>query len=282
MKTRLDCLPCLLNQGLKGARLSAPENQEVHKKILFTWASRLPSLDLNQPPPVIAGELYADISTLLGTPDPFIEDKKTANIKALELLPRLQEIVEKSRDPLAKALEISIIGNYIDSGVAKDFHWEEKLKTENQELDRENYSLFRQRVQQNKKIMILGDNAGEIALDTILVSQLQKMDCQVTYVVRDKPIINDATLEDAELTGMTELCRVISSGVRTPGTVLSNCSPEFLEKFYQTPIILSKGQGNFEALSEESLQIFFAFKIKCQVVADLTGQPEGKSALVYL
>jgi hypothetical protein len=130
--------------------------------------------------------------------------------------------------------------------------------------------------------MILGDNAGEIALDTILVGLLQERGCTVTYVVRGSPIINDATLEDAREVGMIELCKVVSSGVDTPGTVLSRCSQDFLASFNRSPVILSKGQGNLEALSDECSGIFYALKVKCPVVADMTGLGVGQSALIFI
>jgi uncharacterized protein with ATP-grasp and redox domains len=121
--------------------------------------------------------------------------------------------------------------------------------------------------------MILGDNAGEIGMDTLLVKQLQNLGAEVTYVVRGAPILNDATLEDARFVGMDRLCRVISSGADSPGTVLSRCHSDFLEELYAAPIVISKGQGNFEALHGRLSGAFFALKVKCPVVARLTGFP---------
>jgi hypothetical protein len=121
--------------------------------------------------------------------------------------------------------------------------------------------------------MILGDNAGEIGMDTLLVKQLKALGAEVTYVVREKPILNDATMEDAQFVGMDRLCRVISSGVDSPGTLLSRCHPDFLQELHAAPIVISKGQGNFECLHGRVPGIFFALKVKCQVVARLTGFP---------
>lgn len=280
MKTNLECLPCFLTQGLKAARLCVPDDEELHRRLLQTWSARLAELDITLPPPAIAGELYRDVEAMLGNGDPFQKDKQAANARVMELLPRLRKIVHSGADPLARALEISIIGNYIDSGVAREFPWEQELEDLDQTLDQQVYDRFRQAVKDHQEIMILGDNAGEIALDTILVSRLQDLGCRVTYAVRGRPIINDATLEDARAVGMTDLCQVISSGVDTPGTVLSRCSPEFLDTFRRSPVVLSKGQGNLEALSDECAGIFYALKIKCPVVADMTGLAVGCSAFI--
>ena len=282
MKTNLDCLPCFLTQGLKAARLCVPDDKDLHRRLLQTWAARLADMDISRSPPAIAGELYRDIEAMLGNGDPFQADKKMANARVRELLPRLGNIVKSSIDPLARSLEISIIGNYIDSGVAAEFPWEEELEHEARDLDQEVYARFCQALEDHKEVMILGDNAGEIALDTILVRQLQERGCEVTYVVRGSPIINDATMDDAREVGMAGLCRVVSSGVDTPGTVLSRCTQEFLEMFKHSPVVLSKGQGNLEALADECSGLFYALKIKCPVVAGVTGLPVGRSALMLL
>jgi len=281
MRTHLDCLPCFLNQGLKAARFCAPGDEELHRTVLRRWSSRLAEVDIDRPPPAVAGDLYRDIAPLLRTNDPFYQEKKASNARALELLPQLDEDVLASPDPLLKALQLSIIGNLIDSGVGKAFDWEETLTREEQELDREAYAHFRQAIEDHGQVMILGDNAGEIALDTVLVRELQRLGCRVVYAVRGSPIINDATLEDAEEVGMTSCCRVISSGADTPGTVLSRCSAEFLEELQCSPVVLSKGQGNLESLCEERSGIFYALKVKCRVISDLTGLGEGTSALIF-
>lgn len=281
MYLTLDCLPCFLNQALKCARKVDPQDENLHKKILLDWSSRFKDLDLSQPPPALAGELYSDIASILNVADPFYQEKLFANQRALELLPDLEKIIENSRNPLIAALETSIIGNYIDSGVAQEFNWEEKLHTEDQQLNPDNCIFFQKRVKECKQVLILGDNAGEIVIDIPLIRELQRRNCKVTYAVREKPIINDATYSDARYVGLTEVCEVVSSGVETPGTIPQRCSSQFRERMRTTPLIISKGQGNFEALFQEWTGIFFAFKVKCAVVARATAQPEGRSILEY-
>ena len=45
------------------------------------------------------------------------------------------------------------------------------------------------------------------------------------------------------------------------------CSREFKRLFYRAEFIISKGQGNYEALSGQHRPIFFMLKAKCTVVA---------------
>ncbi len=92
-------------------------------------------------------------------------------------------------------------------------------------------------------------------------------DISIIVAVRDTPILNDALIEDAYAVGLDSSARIISSGVSTPGTVLKFASQEFLDLFYSSDMVISKGQGNFEALSDEPRDIFFLLLTKCEVIA---------------
>lgn len=54
------------------------------------------------------------------------------------------------------------------------------------------------------------------------------------------------------------------------GTVMKGVSADF---------IISKGQGNYEGLSEEDRLIFFMLKLKCFVIAEDIGVSEGDIVL---
>jgi hypothetical protein len=115
----------------------------------------------------------------------------------------------------------------------------------------------------------LADNAGEVVFDRLLIEELVKeLGKEVIYVVKDKPIINDALIEDAIFCGINKVAKITSSGSDAPGTILKYCSPEFIELYQDAGLIISKGQGNYEALSEEDRPIFFLFRAKCPVIAE--------------
>ncbi|MFP4285736.1 MAG: damage-control phosphatase ARMT1 family protein, partial [Desulfovermiculus sp.] len=195
----------------------------------------------------------------------------------------LEKHIQDSHDRLLTALRFSLIANYIDVGVDGEFDWESALSQEKAEEKMGGYSKFRRLLDAGRpQVMILGDNAGEIGMDTLLVKQLKTLGVEVTYVVREKPILNDATMEDAKFVGMDRLCRVISSGVDSPGTILSRCHPDFLQELHAGQIVISKGQGNFESLHGRVTDIFFALKVKCPVVAGLTGFPVRTSVFDQL
>ncbi|OGI09508.1 MAG: hypothetical protein A2Y40_08980 [Candidatus Margulisbacteria bacterium GWF2_35_9] len=125
----------------------------------------------------------------------------------------------------------------------------------------------------SKNILYIGDNTGEIVFDKILVEELQSNGCQVTYTVKSSPILNDALMEDATATGMTTLTHVIESGSTTAGTLISQGTDEFIEYLNKADLIISKGQGNLETISEESLNkpVFYLLLSKCNHISKALG-----------
>jgi uncharacterized protein with ATP-grasp and redox domains len=280
MKTQLDCLPCFFRQALAGARLARPVDAAVQKRVLLELAELLPRFDLDQPPPALAGRLYALLRRVTGVDDCFAEEKRRSNARVLTLLPELGEKVRRSRDPLSTALEISIIGNYMDAGVETRFDWEGELERVDETLDPAVVNSFRKRAVPGARVLFVGDNAGEIGLDRLLVGELLALGAQVSYAVRGRPVLNDATLDDARQVGLDELCEVFSSGVDTPGAVLERCDGDFRVRLREADIVLAKGQGNYESLTDSGLDVYFAFKVKCPVVAARTHLAESSSVFL--
>jgi len=264
MRTYLDCIPCFFAQALKAARIAgADENKQ--KKILDEVSKLVPDFPLDSTPPEMGRIVYQLVNRLTGNEDPFREIKKSSNQLILNLYPELKMMIENSKDRVLTAVRLATAGNIIDYGAPTSFEIEEEvancLKSNFAVFD---YSEFKQALDNAESILYLGDNAGEIVFDKLLIEELGK---NVIYVVRDKPIINDALIEDARDCGVDKIARVISSGSDAPGTVLNLCSREFLEIYHKAPLIISKGQGNFEALSEEKAPIFYLLKVKCPVIA---------------
>ena len=127
-------------------------------------------------------------------------------------------------------------------------------------------------------ILYLADNAGEIVFDRLLIEQLPMQ--KITVVVKGFPIINDATMEDAVAAGLTEIVSVIDNGSDAPGTILEICSDAFVSRFEQADLIITKGQGNYETLSDIDKNIYFILKAKCPVIASDLGCPIGQMVLI--
>jgi uncharacterized protein with ATP-grasp and redox domains len=143
------------------------------------------------------------------------------------------------------------------------------------------YNQFKESLNKVNTIIYLADNAGEVVFDRLLIEELvEELGKQVIYAVRGKPIINDALIEDAIFCGINKVAKITSSGSDAPGTIMKYCSSEFIELYQNAELIISKGQGNYEALSEEDKLIFFLFKAKCPVIAENVGCNVGDMVLV--
>ena len=267
MRIYLDCLPCFFRQALDAAR-RATDDERIQRAVLDRVASAMPAFPLNVTPIEVGRDVYRIAREVTGVDDPYREAKRADNERVAALLPRLRARVEASVDPLRTALTLAAAGNLIDFGVRStvdlDHAIEQGLEDGKGMVD---YPLLRERIASVDEVLYLGDNAGEIVLDKLVVERFSDLGKRVTFVVRGQPIINDATVEDAALVGMGDVADVVSSGSDGPGTALRSCRPAFVDAFRRADLILSKGQGNFEGLSDEEAPLFFLLTVKCPVVA---------------
>lgn len=266
MKTYYQCLPCFSRQALSTLKHIDPK---LHETVMREVMNLLGEVDYSLSPPQIAGEIYKVIAKYSDLGDYYEEDKKASNEHVLEIFDDLKKKIADSPDPFATAVKFAIAGNIIDFGASHDFTMEkiqeELAKAMAMDINEADILKLQKAVENAKQILYLGDNAGEIVFDRLLVEQLPTE--KVTFAVRGARIINDALLEDAEEVGLTKVVPVIENGSNLPGTVLDLCSDEFRKTFHQADLIISKGQGNYETLSEQDKNIFFLLKIKCDVVA---------------
>ena len=72
---------------------------------------------------------------------------------------------------------------------------------------------------------------------------------------------------------------MIDNGSDAPGTVLEETSPEFKALFKTADLVIAKGQGNYETLSEAPRRVYFLFKAKCPVIAGRAGVALGAQVL---
>ncbi len=268
MRTFLDCIPCFVRQALDSARL-VTDDEKIQEQIVREILRLAADLDMSQSPPAIGQKIHRLIRRLIGDNDPYHRIKEQFNNWALKLYPELEERVMESEDPFAIAVRLAIAGNIIDFGVKTSLAESDVEKTIEQSMtshfDDNQIHEFKDAVTQAKKILYLADNAGEIVLDHLLIEQLPVE--RVTVVVKGEPVINDATMEDAIIAGLTNIVEVIDNGSDAPGTILETCSQAFRDRFEDADLVIAKGQGNYESLSDVHKNIFFILKAKCPVIA---------------
>ncbi|HDQ40065.1 MAG TPA: DUF89 family protein [Desulfonatronum sp.] len=279
METTHDCLPCFIRQALEAVRF-ATSDQDVHESVLRRVLTAAADMDLKQSPPLMGQVIHRLVRQISGNDDPYKSVKAASNRFALKMYPLLKEKIEKSAAPVETAVRFAIAGNIIDFGVNNEISPEIIEATIERSLTDSlcgSRNVLQQFVFPGKKILYLGDNAGEIVFDRMLIEKLSAD--RIFYAVRGGPVINDATLADAEETGMTGLVDVVDNGSDAPGTVLSECSADFLRLFEDADFVIAKGQGNFETLSHVNKPIVFLLKAKCPVIARHIGCDIGTAVI---
>jgi len=277
MKSYLDCYPCFFMQAIKTSRMIASDEKKIWQ-ILNEVSLSLPEIPFGATPPEIGREVYQIISKRTGIKDPYRKIKEKCTRQALSLYPEFKKLINSSEDRLMTAVRLSIAGNIIDFGANFDFDLKKDVGTIlSQDFSINHYREFCEALDKARKILYLADNAGETVFDRLLIEEINK---PVIYVVRAHPIINDATREDALLAGIDKIAEIVSSGCDAPGNILKFCSDKFLRVYRSADLIISKGQGNYEGLSDEDRPIFFLLKAKCHVIACDIGIDKGSIVLM--
>jgi len=280
MKTYFDCIPCFVRQVLDSVRMIT-DDTDLHEKILREALHMASEMDLSQSPPAMAQRIHRFIREITGVSDPYLDVKNRFNTLALEMYPDLRQRTDTSTDPVETAVRLAIAGNIIDFGVNSAVEPSQVERTIKESLtdplDKDSLETFKHAIAQAEKILYLGDNAGEIVFDRLLIEQLP---CEkTTFAVRGGPILNDVVREDARVAGITDLVEVIDNGSDAPGTILESCSEAFRRRFDESDLIIAKGQGNYETLSDVDKNIFFLVRPKCGVLARHLGREIGSLVL---
>jgi uncharacterized protein with ATP-grasp and redox domains len=278
MNISKECYLCIYTQVFKVTEKFNLDDNKA-SKVLREGALVLSKYDISYKPPEIAADVYGKISEILGIEDLFENEKKQSIKEALRFKKILKKRLNKSKNPLFDAVKIAVAGNVIDFGVNHEFDLEKEIKKIfEMKFFKNDFLEFEKEILNANTICYLADNAGENVFDEILIEEIKKKNNQVKiyYVVRGKPIINDVTIKDLEGLDIWNLAEVIDSGVDSPGFCLEKANEKAKEIFFNSDMVISKGMGNFECLFDEKLrEIFYLFKVKCEVVARAAGANVG-------
>jgi len=271
----LDCIPCFVQQTLDACRF-INDDEDLHERVLRKVLELTGGMDMRDSPPAMAARIHRLIREMTGRPDPYHQVKQDSNAMLLSMIDDCRRRIDTAADPLEMAVRLAIGGNTIDCGIRVEYrqsciHTALDHAVEHSlvgEIDK-----FAQAADRAERILYLLDNSGEIVLDRLLMERLPTE--KITAAVRGGPILNDVTIEDARQVGLADVAPVIDNGSDAPGTILEQCSESFRRAFDAADLIIAKGQGNFETLSETPRNIFFLLKAKCPVIASHIGCPIG-------
>lgn len=265
MDISIECLPCILNQVIVASKMST-DQINIQKKIVMEVLMLLSRYENYKYPPELFREAQSIVMAYTGNSDPYRKIKDQHIKMALDIYPKLNEFLNNKNEKLYWALKIASTGNVIDLAMYSDIDIASIINQEmNIEFAINDFERLKEKLESAKSLLLIGDNAGETVFDRVLIENLSHLD--IIYAVRGKAIINDATEEDAFASNMSDCIKIISSGSMVPGTIIKECSDEFLLTFNNADIVISKGQGNYETLSEEKREIFFLLKAKCSAIA---------------
>lgn len=264
-----ECMSCMIRRNRNSYPKDATRQEiEVYQKKLADIMEHSEGLST----PQVAEKIHQLRDELFGNETDYTAIKRHYNDLMLTMLPYMKEKVERSEDRLKEAIRYAMVGNYIDFGALENVNEEELKKqldtAEDISVDPEILEGFRKEIRSAQRLVYFTDNCGEIVADKLLISVLkeEKPDLTVTVIVRGKPTVNDATLEDMKQIRMEEVAdRVLGNGNGMPGNVIGTLSAEAMEEVEKADLLIAKGQGNYEGLSGCGLNVFYLFLCKCEL-----------------
>lgn len=209
---------------------------------------------------------------LFGNVMDYTEIKQHYNQLMLDHFPYMKNKVDTSENHLKTAIQYAMVGNYIDFGALENVN-EDELKAQldeaiNINIDSKLLDVFKNDLVNAKRLVYFTDNCGEIVTDKLLISTLRdiNLNLHITVIVRGKPVLNDATLEDAKYIHMEDVAqKVLGNGTGLLGNVVGAISKESMDEVENADLLISKGQGNYEGLSGCGLNIYYLFLCKCEM-----------------
>lgn len=288
----IECAPCIIYRGHAEICEATKDKALRFKsmKALFDFLEK--EYNKNAVPAYLGTERDRIVRKITGNPDPYDTRKRLSNQKALELLPLAEKIIENShseKERFRKALLCSIVGNVMEFDIPvhsfKFDDLEKLIEQSEKDLAIDEISKIYGLAKKAKTSLYLTDNAGEIAFDTLFVKELKRLDAKVIVAVKARPVLNDATLEDAKMVGMDKIAdRIITTGTDSVGLNLKESSPTFLKHYNTADLIIAKGMGYAETLTENKLTHPHALllRTKCNPVARYFGVPREKNVAKIL
>lgn len=287
MKVEAECAACIMSRAATEV-VEATTNPALRFRAM---AELLRLLSKEFKPTAVPADLGTKrdrlIKRVTGNDDPYKRRKRLSNEKALKLLPSVKKLVEEGyaqQDRFKRACLCAMVGNIMEFDIPGHKFTFGSLRKSFREAAKDlvidDTNKIYELAKKANTILYLADNAGEIVFDTLLVEQLKDMGLKVTVAVKGGPILNDATLEDVEISGMNKIAdEIITTGVDAVGLAIKEVTPEFLNHYHSADMVFAKGMGYAETLTEYQLKKPHAllFRTKCNPVANFFGVPRNKN-----
>jgi uncharacterized protein with ATP-grasp and redox domains len=278
MKAHADCVPCVFAQVLRAARRFTDDDAQLLGVLSRAMELMHDHIDSGTPADLSTIGLHA-VTEHFGEADIYAAERTHTNELMLALEPELRKLIEYSSDPVRTALKIAAAANMIDFGITDDVDVHASLESAMKlEFAADQSEQLIADLARSKKLLYLVDNSGEIVADKLVLETIDHPNAWAA--VKEIPLLNDATMADAEAVGLGSAAKVITNGSHRLGTVLESCSARFRRCFDEADVIIAKGQANYESLEHVEANIYFILTAKCQLVARQLGVQLGDVVLV--
>jgi len=279
-----ECIPCLIRRVLFEAEEVGGSKSVEAVRNAAEMLGELFGEDVCSA--TVATQVHRSTYDILATDDPYKNLKRKSNEVALELYPSAERFVRSSKNPLRDAFLCAVVGNVLDFGIGTGYDHPAKLKEEFKNLLKEGLGhddtpRIRAILEESNKVVYLGDNCGEIVLDRLALKELRKFDIDLTLVIKEEPILTDATKKDIAGLGIEKLVdRVVEAPGFAVGIDLESLKGSFGKVLKSADLIIAKGMANFESLSETNIApIAYLLRTKCDPVASAMGLKKDKNAV---
>lgn len=288
MKIQPECVPCLLKRVLFETKLSTKDTTQQAAVLRSACSVLSKTYDPAECSATIATKVHHAVYKKLKNNDPYHLLKKTSNTIANSLLPAAEQLIETSPDRLKTSMLCSILGNVMDFGIDGAYSSPETLRECFYELYKnglghDDYSEVKNILAHAASVVVFTDNCGEIVFDKILCRELKRCypSLRITVVVKGKPILNDATLDDAEALTIKEVAdEILTTGCFAVGINFQKLPKEVTHVLSEADLIIAKGMANYESFSETQFRpIVYLLRTKCSAIARSMNLSQNMSVL---
>lgn len=284
MKVKHECASCMLRQANEAIEHASPDEDIRMDTILKVLEFMNENFNENVNSNKLGTDLHHLVMEHTHCNDPYKEFREKGNNIAKKMIPSVENMLEENPS-LENYVKIAIAGNIIDFGALKEDADMEKaiIQQLNNPLISTDINEFENSLNKAKNILYLADNGGEIVFDKLLIKKLKEdYNLNITLALKEGPILNDALVQDAINLNLDKYATLISTGASSVGVVKDYISDELHELLNTSDLVISKGMGNFEGLTEMNTKspIYFLLSIKCSAISKEVGLDVGSNALM--
>jgi len=279
-----ECVPCLIRRVLFETDIvdqskSAETVRDAAMTLGRLFGPRVCSAS-------VATEVHRRVYEIIGNDDPYADLKRRSNEIALDLFPEAEQFVERSDDRLRAAFICAVVGNVLDFGIGTGFDDPTTLRLEfdrlmQEELGYDDTDQVRDMIHEGTTIAYLVDNCGEVVFDRLVLRELKRLGADLTLVVKEEPILTDATMKDIQGLGFEDIVdRIKEAPGFAVGLDIGALNGSFGGELRSHDLIIAKGMANFEALSETDIApVAYLLRTKCWPVANGLGLDKDINAV---